>query len=243
MVNLLFLLLFCGVVLFEGGDWMPFFRMMVPAIPIFCLFYAPLTWMILKMTGLKNVKAGHYACVFINICLIIIISVSWWPVPKRFAASTEFIGTAAGKRFHAYRDLDKIINNEIILGRWIKKHAPAGLTVAVKSAGIIPYYSELKTYDCLGLTDKHIARTGLKKDRMTIPAKKNTGKGRVKAPVAMPAHEKEDFEYILNKNPDIILEGNPELLQNTGYRIFKFPEANSVYWAKSAIEWIDTENE
>ncbi len=42
----------------------------------------------------------------------------------------------------------------------MKENSDASETIAVESAGIIPYYSELKSYDRLGLNDIHVARDG-----------------------------------------------------------------------------------
>ena len=45
-------------------------------------------------------------------------------------------------------------------GIWLKENSLPGETVAVESAGIIPYFSGLKSYDRLGLNDLHISRKG-----------------------------------------------------------------------------------
>lgn len=78
-------------------------------------------------------------------------------------------------------------------GLFLKSEAASDALLAINTAGIIPYYSKLRTVDMLGLTDRHIA---------TSPVD-NFGAG--------PAgHEKGDGEYILNKKPDIIVMGNFE---------------------------------
>jgi hypothetical protein len=59
------------------------------------------------------------------------------------------------------------------------------------SIGAVPYFSRLYTYDMLGLTDRHIART--------MP--RDFGRGRA-------GHEKGDGRYILDQRPDLILIGN-----------------------------------
>nr|HPG57960.1 hypothetical protein [Candidatus Wallbacteria bacterium] len=78
-------------------------------------------------------------------------------------------------------------------GLFLKNEAAADATLAINTAGIIPYYSKLRTIDMLGLTNRHIAMS---------PAD-NFGAG--------PAgHEKGDGKYILSKKPDIIIMGNFE---------------------------------
>jgi arabinofuranosyltransferase len=59
-------------------------------------------------------------------------------------------------------------------------------TIAVDAAGKIPFYSELRTIDMLGLNDKHIAKMDI--------ASKNF----------VPGHMKFDANYVLKNSPDII---------------------------------------
>jgi len=78
-------------------------------------------------------------------------------------------------------------------GLFLKNEAAADATLAINTAGIIPYYSKLRTIDMLGLTNRHIA----------MSRADNFGAG--------PAgHEKGDGKYILSKKPDIIIMGNFE---------------------------------
>jgi hypothetical protein len=69
----------------------------------------------------------------------------------------------------------------------IRKHTRPDDTIAVVSAGIIPYYSERKTIDMLGLNDRHIARHGILDTGCFI------------------GHQKTDSEYILDRGPRIIV--------------------------------------
>ncbi|MEO8211035.1 MAG: glycosyltransferase family 39 protein, partial [bacterium] len=93
-------------------------------------------------------------------------------------------------------------------GIWLKENAKPGQTVAVESAGIIPYYSELKSYDRLGLSDLYISHKG----------KYDEG-----------SRDKNDEDYILwEKKPDYFIDAFPTLqkiekpnLQN-GEIIYKY---------------------
>ncbi len=74
---------------------------------------------------------------------------------------------------------------------WLKENAAPDETLAVESAGIIPYYSELKSYDRLGLSDLYISHKG----------KYEGG-----------AKEKNDEEYILLKRqPTYFIDAFPTL--------------------------------
>lgn len=44
------------------------------------------------------------------------------------------------------------------IGRWLRAHADPGESIAVAPSGAIPYYSELRTLDMLGINDHEIAR-------------------------------------------------------------------------------------
>lgn len=76
-------------------------------------------------------------------------------------------------------------------GLWLKENSKPGESLAVESAGIIPYYSGLKSYDRLGLSDLHISHSG------------KYDKG---------ARDKNDEEYILaEKKPDYFVDAFPTL--------------------------------
>ncbi len=78
------------------------------------------------------------------------------------------------------------------IGIWFLKNLPKDTKIALGPAGIIPYYTNFYTIDMLGLNDKHIARQGAKEGTLV-------------------GHSKFDSEYVLSKEPDIILVGAAEL--------------------------------
>ncbi|WP_263603088.1 hypothetical protein [Chryseobacterium sp. PET-29] len=74
------------------------------------------------------------------------------------------------------------------LGKSLKNTFPETTLIAVTAAGCIPYASELPTVDMLGLNDYYTPRH----------PPKNFGTG-------MLAHELGDANYVLGRNPDIII--------------------------------------
>lgn len=84
---------------------------------------------------------------------------------------------------------------------FLRQNAPPESLLAINTAGIIPYYSKLKTVDMLGLTDKRIARSDVE----------NFGAGSA-------GHEKGDGLYILEKQPYFIVMGNFEGSKTPIYR-------------------------
>jgi hypothetical protein len=104
-------------------------------------------------------------------------------------------------------------------GLFLKAEGRPDAVLAINTAGIIPYYSKLKTIDMLGLTDAHIASAAVE----------NFGSG--------PAgHEKGDGGYVLQRRPDFIVFGNFEGSKTPIYRsdrqIFESAAFRSVYEAK-----------
>jgi hypothetical protein len=73
------------------------------------------------------------------------------------------------------------------LAEYLKQHAPPGAVLATDAAGVLPYYSGLRTIDILGLTDPVIAHR-------EVP---NLGSG-------VAGHEKSDPEYVVSKQPEYI---------------------------------------
>jgi len=72
-------------------------------------------------------------------------------------------------------------------GMYLYDHFSKETVVALNQAGIIPYYSQLPTIDMLGLNDVQIAHHG----------KRDYG--------LWYAHQAGDGEYVLSRNPDIII--------------------------------------
>jgi len=75
----------------------------------------------------------------------------------------------------------------VAIGRWLSQNAPPDATLAVRAAGIVPFYSGLYTIDMLGVLDSRIAHQDiLDTDRPT-------------------AHGKTDIPYILSQRPDYVM--------------------------------------
>ena len=73
------------------------------------------------------------------------------------------------------------------IGRWLDANVPDDTVIAVVPAGAIPYESKLTTIDMLGINDRRIAHRDLAVGRFAA------------------GHEKYDSEYVLGRQPDIII--------------------------------------
>jgi arabinofuranosyltransferase len=76
-------------------------------------------------------------------------------------------------------------------GKALKEQTPDWVTIALNPCGAIPYYSERRAIDMLGLNDVHIAHRAMR----TMGSRKA-------------GHEKGDGAYVLSRKPDLILIGN-----------------------------------
>jgi len=116
--------------------------------------------------------------------------------PPRWLAEAALVVAVAGllaftlqpsSRDFALRDERAAMEDRIAMGRWLRDNADSNDVIAVVAAGAIPYESRLVTIDMLGLNDEHIAHREI--DVGLLPA----------------GHEKYDSQYVLDRQPDIII--------------------------------------
>jgi arabinofuranosyltransferase len=109
--------------------------------------------------------------------------------PAGFILAVAFVSVQAshqGSHAHEVQVINTTTEENIKIGNWLRSAFPPDTLIATNAAGTIPYYSNFPAIDLLGLADRHIART------------KVTSDGR------MPAHEKHDFRYVLERRPALI---------------------------------------
>lgn len=126
-------------VLYQGGDWMPMARFLVPLLPAVVLLgsegLAELA--VLMRPRLSSTKTGA-----ILIMLILIASV---------------IGVRSARR-NILRWEIKLHDDWRAIGTWFQQNTPPETTLATGLGGIIPYYADRTNYDNGGLTNKAIAQ-------------------------------------------------------------------------------------
>jgi hypothetical protein len=83
-------------------------------------------------------------------------------------------------------------------GLYLRENYPPDTLVALNQAGIIPFYSQLPTVDMLGLNDVTIAHRGKRDYTLWY------------------AHQAGDGEYVLSREPDIIIFGGRGLNAQPG---------------------------
>jgi hypothetical protein len=153
-----------------GGDFLFFFgpRFLMPALPALLLLDAEA----LRALAVSPARRPYRALLGAAVLAALLVNAAWlsWPA-----------------RFDQLRDVSLLNRSWTEVGRWLRRNSPPGSLVAVGAAGRIPYYSQLRALDILGLTDLHIAH-------LDVPL----GDG-------FPGHEKSDPSYVLSRKPDYIV--------------------------------------
>ena len=182
--------LYCGYVILVGGDIMPAFRFFAPVLPLLCLMAAVAAY---NMAERRKIVAIAVVVVAFNLLQI-----------------------KTNRSIHDHILEDTVAADGKEAGLWLREHARPDWVLATNTAGSVPYYSNLRTIDMLGLNDEHIGHR-------KIPW---LGTG--------PAgHEKGDGAYVLSQKPDLIQFGSslgdsrPRFLSDQ--ELWKIPEFHREY--------------
>jgi arabinofuranosyltransferase len=119
-----------------GGDFMPFFRFLLPMMPLCCVLSA---WLLRRVVAMS--KGG--------VVTAVVLATAWM---VHVVAGVR--GEQSYRTFVAHRTA--VVGKRV--GQWLAQQVSANDTIAVNTAGSLPYYSNLPTIDMLGLTDEKIAR-------------------------------------------------------------------------------------
>jgi hypothetical protein len=165
-----------------GGDGLPMYRFMVPIIPIWALLVQTIISEILS-AGHRLFPAKATSLSVGVFCLVIFIGVTFIAISGQ---SEQFMLYEYQKTYEVPR--------WSAAGRWLAQNASPEASIACVPIGAVGYYSNLRVFDMMGLTDKHIAHKPVE-----------IGKG-------WAGHEKHDGPYILSKKPTYLLLGNIQVL-------------------------------
>lgn len=171
-----------------GGDHMSFYRIFVPALPFAVLWGQKVFQLLLEGKG-KLKRVGIVTAVFI-------LWLMPWANPR------------------VWKDIrwnESIYTGWISAGKALANYAKPGETLAVTTAGAIPFYSGLETIDMLGLNDIHTAH---------MPTPDRMGQGAA-------GHDKGDAGYVLSRKPAYIaffpwVTVSPQINFKDGLKLAKF---------------------
>jgi arabinofuranosyltransferase len=155
----------------QGGDNMVGFRMFVPIVPLMYL---------LVLMGMKHVDIKYTGYAVLFTCFLHVMTYNFGTI----------IGSSrnVSLKMHAFSwRQDYAIRKKI--GMRLEETFPSSSTVALNAAGIIPFYSGLRTIDMLGLNNEYIAHNGKRDTELVY------------------GHQRGDGAYVLSCKPDIIILG------------------------------------
>ncbi|WP_448561799.1 hypothetical protein [Trichothermofontia sp.] len=175
-------LLFWSATIWVGGDGLPMYRFALAALPLISvlevlLFERIYIFSVEKIAARRLVDSFFIALFFVWIFLNV--------------SNPDILPYYLRYQYH---------QNEVpqwtLVGQWFAKYAKKEESIACVPIGAISYYSDLKVYDMLGLTDKHIAHRKMPE----------TGKF-----ARIVGHSKYDGQYILSRKPTYLLLGNVDV--------------------------------
>ncbi len=164
-----FITIYTIYIIFVGGDVMPGHRFFAPILPAITILSASSIILISRKIQTKNF-------IVLMSSIFFLFNLAQWQYDIKL---------------NEHLKGDVVAENGKEVGIWLKENFPKDTVIATNTAGTIPFYSEFKTIDMLGLNDKHIAKRKMP----------SMGKG-------FPGHEKTDGNYILSQDPDIIQFGS-----------------------------------
>ena len=172
----------------EGGDHFALHRFLVPVIPIFSILAVRGLERVCELMVLEKIKSKRG---FQYILLQAVIPI--FVLGLFYSHGTQLFEYKADDTYHfsngARWHLSEVswAKNWAQVGKWLKQKYPPNTVIAVITAGAIPYYSELRCVDILGINNVTIAHT---------PARDTTRR--------YTGHEKSNPDYVLERKPRMI---------------------------------------
>ena len=168
-------------VLYAGSDWMPYYRFLVPIVPLLSLFIARALVSFVSPIYQRLARAVLLSAVLLEVIFAVTIHLPYAP---QFGDYTE--GLIRG-------------------GKWIRQTTSPQDVIAVVDAGALAYYSERRTIDIMGLNNEHIAHSRGKDDPAYVLAQHPRV---VQLHIAfsptgqIQSDERDDNNWTLYKHPD-----------------------------------------
>jgi hypothetical protein len=178
------LLAYCAYNVYVGGDYMPMFRFMVPAVPFAYLLLAPV------MDGLRSAVRGtpHKERILVLILLVAAggTFIHSTPLEKSFyRKATWQLGNYRGVELDRWYNARFTLIGEFFEGR----RQGDSESLATRSIGLIGYHAaHLAIHDLSGLTDRHIAHVRAES-----------------TPTGWAGHEKWDLDYSFGRLPTYVM--------------------------------------
>lgn len=156
---------------FVGGDYFPFGRFFVPVLPV-------LAWMTpraLDFVPRKPIDSGDAG-----------VRLGFYRRAIRWCVAGLILTIVVPTNGLKYYSQMELVDAWGRIGKALKRRVPKESTLFLAPAGAMPYFSGLRSYDSLGLTDASAAHRNVE-----------LGRG-------VPGHEKTDFSRIRALKPDLV---------------------------------------
>ncbi len=179
--------LWIAYTIYVGGDFMEF-RFLVPITPILIALLTAIAWQFRSMV----------------ITSALLIGLGLGTIHSSFALERVLFGYGVESVWHLRGHLNGRTENWVLIGQRLKEYfGGSDIVISAGAAGAIPYYSELKAVDFLGLTDKEIA-------------KNNEPFSRV------PGHRVIcSLDYLAKKDVNLIIEPNNHMLTQQEFAVWQ----------------------
>jgi hypothetical protein len=141
---------FVAYVVNVGGDFMGLYRFILPVIPLGAVVLQESFRRAIDRLGLL---VGRPVLAVAGLALLMGYLLTSYHVSKVAIASI----TADGGIMDFPGYLKKYADDRVPIGIWFGQHARRDDLMSVGGAGVIPYYSGIRAFDCYGLVDETIA--------------------------------------------------------------------------------------
>jgi len=141
VVLAVFLAFYMAYVIYAGGDWMPGYRFLLPAIPLYFILASlglDRVWQILRSHLLP---AGHLWGIVLFLCFVTL------SLPTMVKEDQYVLSRARGYQ-----------QAHFAVGMWLRENSSPDASVALMDIGLIGYVSDRYVLDITGLTSREVAR-------------------------------------------------------------------------------------
>ncbi len=200
----LVLFVFAIYVLKVGGDFMGLWRFILPVIPLGAL-------MVQESARQLGARLERFVPQALLAAAAVACAAAFVAGSLKVSRAAVAIGSEQGIDSPGY--LKHYVEERIPIGVWMAEHARPEHLASVGGAGVIPYYSGMRSFDTYGLVDETIAHD----PKMTTSHKR-------------PGHQKwVSHEYLWKRRPTIITHE---------YCLHERCKKAEAFWQANGYEWV-----
>ncbi|MDF1536445.1 MAG: hypothetical protein P1S46_08105 [bacterium] len=142
-------LMWTAYIIRVGGDFMEY-RFMVPVLPLFIVILVWATWIISRSLTIRGL-----------VLILVLAGSVHHQLTHRASPENPLIESTKQLQLHLSDEGMAWISTGKVLGQLLPDAPGEPVTIAIVAAGAVPYYSNLRTIDMMGLSDRWIAQNGL----------------------------------------------------------------------------------